>query len=445
MIRLLAILLLMLMTGRELPARDEATNILFILDASSSMRQSWHGETKWIVAKRTLVHLADSLAEVPGTPVRIGLRVYGHQSLPDANDCGDTELILPVGRHDRTTMQSALTSVNPKGITPLEHSLLAGIDDFAGVEGNNVIILLTDGIESCPADPCTVVPALAAHGIRLRPFIIGMDVDRGFHSAFDCLGPFFNADVPGELSTYLTTAVRRSVRRTTLSVHLLDGAGRPTVSDISISMTESGTDRSLGHWIHRLDDRGRPDTLYVPPVTAVDITVHTRPPIVARSLPIDPDGHTVLRLDAARGVLSLDAFDHEVHAVLRHDGRVLDMKPLPLRETLRVGHYELILNTHPVQVVDVHIAADRTTVPSVTAPGWLTLHNVAGNTGVVLRAGDTSWKSVHRFTAAGPDHRVALLPGRYVVVVRSAEDRHTSRSRRIPLTISAGDDQTIDL
>ena len=72
------------------------TNVLFILDASGSMKQVVGSEAKIVAAKRVMkATLADMPAEA-----RLGLMLYGHRR---AKDCTDIELVSPIGADDAAT------------------------------------------------------------------------------------------------------------------------------------------------------------------------------------------------------------------------------------------------------------------------------------------------------------------------------------------------------
>ena len=160
-----------------LPAQEQQINVLFVVDASSSMMKKWGKEDKWTIAEKSLLQIADSLIKEHKN-LQFGLRVYGHQSLPIDNDCKDTELKLPIGKNTLAKIKDRLISVNPKGITPLAYTLEQTKSDFAGLEGQkNILVLITDGSESCLGDPCEILEILLAQEVIVKPVIIGLDID----------------------------------------------------------------------------------------------------------------------------------------------------------------------------------------------------------------------------------------------------------------------------
>lgn len=153
-----------------------AARVLIILDASGSMRASAGSMNKMEAAKqavRTTVEAIDQGSQV-------GLRLYGHRlpSEPKAPSCADTELVIPFATLDRPRFVAAVEAARPLGQTPLAHSLEQAVADFGELgDESAVIILVSDGEESCGGDPAKVACALAARGLELTIHSVGFDVD----------------------------------------------------------------------------------------------------------------------------------------------------------------------------------------------------------------------------------------------------------------------------
>ena len=81
--------------------------------------------------------------------------------------------------------------IKPQGNTPIAYSLSESADDFPGVSNyRNIIIIITDGLESCNGDPCQVSRDLQKKGIFLKPFVIGIGMSENYERQFGCLGEF---------------------------------------------------------------------------------------------------------------------------------------------------------------------------------------------------------------------------------------------------------------
>jgi hypothetical protein len=159
------------------------THIGLILDASGSM---WgrldSGEAKISVAKRAIRSIVSTMPMGP----QVGLRVYGHRlkRKPKDKSCLDSELLVPFGPLDRQKIIRAVEAVNPKGQTPIGRSLTLMSEDMASGTGFKVIIVVSDGIETCspnsgdPDFPPDVVQAMKTSGVKFRANVVGFDIDQ---------------------------------------------------------------------------------------------------------------------------------------------------------------------------------------------------------------------------------------------------------------------------
>ena len=192
------------------PASAQGNNVLFILDASNSMWGRVDGEPKIEIARRVLTRTLVELEKGTST----GLVVYGHRRRAD---CGDVELMVPLGSAEAGAIRKKVSAIVPKGKTPIAASLSAAAKAFAGREGEaNNIILISDGIETCKGDPCKVAADLSSRGIATRIHVVGFDVDAKARDQLRCIakkggGRYFDAADAGELDAALTT-VRKEVK-----------------------------------------------------------------------------------------------------------------------------------------------------------------------------------------------------------------------------------------
>jgi hypothetical protein len=130
------------------------------------------GEAKIAIARRVLGQIIEGLPET----MNVGLRIYGHRyGLNDPKACADTELIVPIRPVEKARLIDTVNKIQLKGKTPLVHSVLEAIKDFAAIP-NGSIILVTDGIESCGGDIRSVGPAVKGSGLEIKVHIVGFDV-----------------------------------------------------------------------------------------------------------------------------------------------------------------------------------------------------------------------------------------------------------------------------
>ena len=67
------VLVTLLVPAFAFAQNNQKTNILFLMDASFSMRKEWDGGTKWKTAVNTLTEIVDNTAHIDN--VNIGLRI----------------------------------------------------------------------------------------------------------------------------------------------------------------------------------------------------------------------------------------------------------------------------------------------------------------------------------------------------------------------------------
>ncbi|MCB2193913.1 MAG: VWA domain-containing protein, partial [Deltaproteobacteria bacterium] len=202
--RLLAVAALLLTTLFICAPTSQAVapnypEVVFILDASGSMWGQAGGKAKIDIAKAVMAQA------VPGLPgeVRLGLVAYGHRK---KGDCSDVEVLVAPGSSDRDGLLKKVQALSPKGKTPIAGSLKQTAEMLKSKENETTIVLVSDGIETCDADPCGVVKALKGSGIKFVLHVVGFDVDAKGKDQLTCLaqaggGKYFSAaDAAGLLA-----------------------------------------------------------------------------------------------------------------------------------------------------------------------------------------------------------------------------------------------------
>jgi len=152
------------------------TDIEFILDGSGSMREAMGPSNKIEAAKQSI---KTALETVSGDSY-VALRVYAHRvaQTDKAGSCVDSELMIPFGPLDKAAFASKLDSLQPKGYTPIAYSLQQAANDFgSNRESDHVIVLASDGEETCGGDPVQEVKDLIAKGFKVKVNTIGINVD----------------------------------------------------------------------------------------------------------------------------------------------------------------------------------------------------------------------------------------------------------------------------
>jgi len=161
----------------ETHALNDTTNIMFIVDASGSMRDEMDGKEKFQIVKDVVVSIVKKLPE----GAHVGLRVYGHRRTALDQDADlDTELLVPVGPLNPATFIARVQSLRCKGMTPLTLSLNETIKDISGVNPDLdlVTILLTDGGETTRgAKPPQAAARLAGARKGMKVHVVGFDIN----------------------------------------------------------------------------------------------------------------------------------------------------------------------------------------------------------------------------------------------------------------------------
>jgi hypothetical protein len=193
------------------------TNILFLLDCSYSMKEKISGIPKMECAKQVL---QDAMRRIP-PDINVGLRVFGQQSLMGfmEADCRATALLVPMGTGNRGTIISEVRNIKPYGLTPLTYALMnAAEDDFRGVQGRKIIILISDGMDTCNQNPCAVISQLPNYGIHIKIDVVGVDLakDKNARRELDCIartsgGQYHDANTAAQLVDSVSASVDKAI------------------------------------------------------------------------------------------------------------------------------------------------------------------------------------------------------------------------------------------
>jgi Mg-chelatase subunit ChlD len=187
---------------------DSNGAIEIILDASGSMLQKLGGQRRIDIAKRTLSRLISS--SIPaGTP--FAFRVFGREE----HSC-QTDLDVPVAPLNRAAVGQRIAALSAKNgaKTPIGASLDKAADDLKAIKAEKLIVLVTDGEETCGGDPPAAIERLRKAGITTRVSIVGFALDdeilaATFRRWSDAGGgAFFDAKDAAGLDKSLSEALR---------------------------------------------------------------------------------------------------------------------------------------------------------------------------------------------------------------------------------------------
>lgn len=204
--KLLVLFALLVMAA--VPAHAEESATMIVLDGSGSMWGRIGKKTKITIAREKLGALLGQWgAEQP-----LGLMAYGHRR---EGDCTDIEVLVPPAAGSAPKIKGALAGLKPHGKTPLSEAVrqAAAAMDFEKRPAS--VILLSDGKETCDADPCAVGKALEKAGVNFTAHVIGFQVSDEDSAGLQCLaqatgGLYVGTDNAGQLATALDRAAARA-------------------------------------------------------------------------------------------------------------------------------------------------------------------------------------------------------------------------------------------
>ncbi|MDJ0514051.1 MAG: VWA domain-containing protein [Methyloceanibacter sp.] len=142
---------------------------MIVLDASGSMTSMGIGER----TERRIEQVRGALAKVlPDiAPMRhLGLIVFGPGS---KRACENVDLRLRPGPNSASRIMSEVDGLHPYGQTPLTGAVGAAADALEFRDRPAVIVLLTDGEETCRGQPCALANELKSQGRDVTVHVIG--------------------------------------------------------------------------------------------------------------------------------------------------------------------------------------------------------------------------------------------------------------------------------
>jgi Ca-activated chloride channel family protein len=436
------------------PEKPRVTRILFLLDASGSMLAPWEGRARMDVAKDLLAKMVDSLNAYPN--LELGLRAYGHLHDKSENNCEDSKLEVPFAPKNAATIKARLKTLVPQGNTPITYSLLQSAGDFPTHKtARNVLILITDGLESCKGDPCATSLALQRKHIFLKPFVIGIGAEKDFGKQLECLGQYYNAADVKTFRTILNDVVAQTLAKTTVAINLTDEAGKPLESNVNMTFINNITTQPEYNYVHYRDAQGKPDALDIDALQSYDLVINTVPPIRHENLPIKPGKANVLTYKTPQGTLwlqnpNLPANPYgNAQAVIRQAGNDNTLLALPFgaRQKLLAGNYELELLTLPRQLRRISIKQGQETTVTYVAPGTLNIVSDLKGYGSIYRLNDDESQTwIYNLPDGGSSKlNVPMQPGAYRLVFRTKNATGSKFTDVRNFTIRSGQTSSVSI
>jgi hypothetical protein len=197
-------------------------SVALVLDASGSMNAALpDGAPRMKAAKDAVARLVTTLD--PQT--RLALRTYGDRSPTAKKDCKDTNLLNAfdaVAANGADIVGNA-RAIRPQGYTPITYALTLAAQDLASEEtASRVVVLVSDGQETCQSDPCAAAKALADADAKLVVHTVGVGVNAVTRGQLQCIarmarGSYFDANGAAELADALSKAAVAPLKKRELS------------------------------------------------------------------------------------------------------------------------------------------------------------------------------------------------------------------------------------
>ena len=179
-------------------AAPAAGQSILVLDASGSMWGAVKGKPKVEIAREAVA----SMLKTWPSDEPLGLIAYGHRR---KGDCADIELISKPQPLDTARFSGLVTGLQAKGMTPITASVRLAAEQLKSSEQKATVILVSDGEETCKADPCALGRELENAGVDFTAHVIGFDLPEGpAREQLQCLagstgGRYIEARDAGEL------------------------------------------------------------------------------------------------------------------------------------------------------------------------------------------------------------------------------------------------------
>lgn len=439
--------------GQKPKEERSLTRILFVFDGSQSMYGRWESGRKIDIAQRLMTEMLDSLQSLKSDKFQLALRVYGHQKPVPPQDCNDTKLEVPFRDNNIGQIKQSLRSITPKGTTPIARSLLRAGNDFPPCENcRNIIILITDGVEACDEDPCAASRMLQKKGIVLKPFVIGIGLDKGFQSTFECVGTYFDAANEETFQNVLGVVISQALDNTSAQINLLDQYGLPSETDVAITFRDEVSSKVKKQIIHTLNFKGNPDTIYLDPLVRYEMTVHSIPPQVMTGITIAPGKHNQFGLKMPRGNLELRistrATYDDLKCIIREHNKadILHVQNFNTSEKYLSGEYDIEILTLPRYVQSgLKIDAGKTTTIGIPTPGKVNFTSSAPGYGSVLVEKENELEWVIDLDSDASRQSISLQPGNYRVIFRTKSSKKSEYSVAKRFSVSSGATTIVNL
>jgi Ca-activated chloride channel family protein len=431
--------------------------IMFILDASGSMWAQVEGKAKIEIAKEVMTELIQDLPD----NAEAGLVVYGHRR---KGDCKDVEELVPLQPIDKKTLTEKIQAINPKGKTPITLAVRKTAEKLKTVEEETIIILVSDGKETCEGDPCALVKELKEAGIKFTMHVIGFDVTDEEREQLECMakaggGEYFTAKTAQEFRVAAQKVVKESQNFGYLKVTALRNG---TPINAHMEVFPQGQKQSITSGSTETDPKS-PGSKLKPGIydlLVVDREAATKPEVRVEGITIEAGKTAAREVNFSSGALLLTVLKEGKPsvAVVRvnkagTENRVADRDTSvdnPLTIHLLPGTYDVIVQddkvSPPQEVVFSKVAITPGSTVEKTADfseGFLSVEILVngehGSAGLYVYQAGTDKRVTTGDTSSDNPKILKLVPGTYDLKVIYRKSRPETEVSFEGIEITAGE------
>jgi hypothetical protein len=205
------------------------TEFAIVLDASSSMDQLLGG------AQNALRSLSKTYLE-PRPDIPLTISVIGGDAYSDKLE-DPSKANCPYGRaygpaaSNSADINRLVDPVFATGNTPIDTTLRYAADSFSDATKRRVMLVLTDGFETCYGDPAQAISELRNNGIEVYGIKYGISNDAVAMNVFNAMNRYAPANSQDEIIAAMETIVKDVVEKSCKPILRLyatgDTAGEP--------------------------------------------------------------------------------------------------------------------------------------------------------------------------------------------------------------------------
>jgi Ca-activated chloride channel family protein len=196
-------LIQLLQTPAAVTAGSDVGEFVIILDCSGSMNDRLpDGSSKWDAARRAAVELIKSIPEGR----QLSLIAYGLDASRECKSIDILRTLSPLQDHDKTSLERVISGLRASGHTPISGALRVAGQQLSRSGLLSSVVLITDGMETCQADPVAEASRLASENQRFSLHVIGFcmsdrDADQVSKISSAGRGTYYDAKNLDELMT----------------------------------------------------------------------------------------------------------------------------------------------------------------------------------------------------------------------------------------------------